>query len=52
MYAEHRAAGSKALNGLYLEEDSKRYYPMGAFATQLLGLTTIDGVGQSGLEAY
>ena len=49
--AEHREAGSKALRGLYLEEDVRRYYPMGAFATQLLGLTTIDGVGQSGLEA-
>ena len=50
MKAEHAAAGSDALNGLYLEEESKRYYPMGAFAAQLLGLTTIDGVGQAGLE--
>ena len=51
MYAEHKAAKTEALNGLYLEEDSRRYYPMGAFATQLLGLTNIDGVGQSGLES-
>ena len=51
MYAEHRVAGTGVLDGLYLEEDSRRYYPMGAFATQLLGLTTIDGVGQAGLEA-
>lgn len=50
MKAEHAVAGSDALNGLYLEEESKRYYPMGAFATQLIGLTTIDGVGQAGLE--
>ena len=50
MKAEHAAAGSDALNGLYLEEESKRYYPMGEFATQLIGLTTIDGVGQAGLE--
>jgi len=50
MMAEHAKAGSKALDGLYLEEDSRRYYPMGAFASQLLGLTTIDGVGQAGLE--
>jgi len=50
MKAEHAAAGSDALNGLYLEEESKRYYPMGAFAAQLIGLTTIDGVGQAGLE--
>ena len=51
MYLEHRRSGSKALNGLYLEEDAKRYYPMGAFASQLLGLTSIDGIGQSGLES-
>ena len=50
MLAEARSAGSNSLNGLYLEEDSRRYYPMGAFASQLIGLTTIDGVGQSGLE--
>ena len=50
MKADYAAAGSDALNGLYLEEESKRYYPMGAFATQLLGLTTVDGVGQAGLE--
>lgn len=51
MQAEHRGKGSKKLNGLYLEEESKRYYPMGAFASQLIGLTTIDGVGQAGLES-
>lgn len=45
------AEGDGSLKGLYLEEDSRRYYPNGAFATQLLGLTTIDGVGQSGLES-
>ncbi len=51
MMAEHTARGSKALSGLYLEEESRRYYPMGEFAAQLLGLTTIDGVGQAGLES-
>lgn len=51
MRAAHSASGSKALAGLYLEEESKRYYPMGAFASQLIGLTTIDGVGQAGLES-
>lgn len=50
MKAEYAQAGSDALKGLYLEEESKRYYPMGRFASQLLGLTTIDGVGQAGLE--
>jgi len=50
MKADYAAAGNHALDGLYLEEESKRYYPMGQFATQLIGLTTIDGVGQAGLE--
>ena len=50
MKAEYARAGSDALRGLYLEEESRRYYPMGQFAAQLLGLTTIDGVGQAGLE--
>lgn len=50
MRAEYAAAGSNALDGLYLEEESKRYYPMGEFAAQLIGLTTIDGQGQAGLE--
>lgn len=43
-------AQQDALTGLYLEEDSKRYYPLGEMACQLIGLTTIDGVGQAGLE--
>ncbi len=50
MKADFAAARDDGLDGLYLEEESKRYYPMGAFATQLIGLTTIDGVGQAGLE--
>ena len=50
MKADYAAVGNHALDGFYLEEESKRYYPMGAFATQLIGLTTIDGVGQAGLE--
>ena len=45
-----REKDSQVLDGLYLEEESKRYYPMGRFASQLIGLTTIDGVGQAGLE--
>lgn len=51
MMAEHKAAGSEALSGLTLDEDSQRFYPYGAFASQLIGITTIDGVGQSGLES-
>ena len=36
--------------GVYVAIDSKRYYPNGSLFSQLLGFTTIDGVGQSGLE--
>ena len=50
LIARDAASGEKILSGLYLEEESKRYYPMGSLACQVLGLTTIDGVGQAGLE--
>ena len=39
------------LQGLSFEEDSRRWYPKGAFLTQVLGLTNIDAQGQSGLES-
>ncbi len=50
LMARDKKSGAGALGGLYLEEESKRYYPMGELACQVLGLTTIDGVGQAGLE--
>ncbi len=50
LMAQDAQAGASLLSGLYLEEESKRYYPMGELACQVLGLTTIDGVGQAGLE--
>ncbi len=50
LMARDRESGAGALDGIYLEEESKRYYPMGELACQILGLTTIDGVGQAGLE--
>lgn len=40
------------LSGIYYAEDNNRYYPYGDFMTQLLGFTSSDGVGQTGLEAY
>ncbi len=36
--------------GVYTAIDSKRYYPSGSLFSQLLGFTTIDGIGQAGLE--
>lgn len=40
------------LKGIYFSENTKRYYPHGDLLTQVLGYTTIDNVGQSGLELY
>lgn len=38
------------LPGISIAEDVKRYYPLGAFASHLLGSTTDDNRGLSGLE--
>lgn len=38
------------LSGLSLSEESKRYYPLGNFASQLLGSVTDDNVGLTGIE--
>ena len=50
LIARDARSGADVLSGLYLQEESKRYYPMGSLLCQLIGLTTIDGVGQAGLE--
>ncbi len=39
-----------AFPGISIQEDSSRTYPMGAFAAHLIGGTTDDNVGLSGLE--
>lgn len=41
---------SGALSGITFDQDSLRFYPLGSTLSQVLGLTTIDGAGQSGLE--
>ena len=38
------------LSALAFDEDVSRWYPNGALLSQVLGLTTIDAEGQSGLE--
>jgi stage V sporulation protein D (sporulation-specific penicillin-binding protein) len=38
------------LTGIEIEEDSKRTYPLGAFASHTLGSVTDDNTGLSGLE--
>ena len=40
------------LKGIYVTEGSSRYYPYGNLLTQVLGYTTIDGIGQAGIEAF
>ncbi|MBQ3077437.1 MAG: PASTA domain-containing protein [Clostridia bacterium] len=40
------------LSSVALAEDSKRYYPYGAFASHVLGFTNVDGEGIEGIEAY
>lgn len=44
------ANSNGVLLGITFNQDSLRFYPMGNTLSQVLGLTTIDGVGQSGLE--
>ncbi len=39
------------LQGVAFDEDTRRWYPKGAFLSQILGLTNVDSVGQSGLES-
>lgn len=41
----------KNIGCIWLEQDSKRYYPNGPLAAQLLGFTGSDGQGLVGLEA-
>lgn len=40
------------LTGVYLVENSNRFYPYGNLLTQVMGFISVDNVGQSGLEAY
>lgn len=45
-------ANSTSIVGITLEQDSKRYYPYGDFASTVLGFTNVDGDGVTGLELY
>ncbi len=40
------------LDGIFLSENVGRYYVYGNLMTQLLGFSSVDNVGQAGLEAY
>ena len=39
-------------DGVYYSRDNSRVYPYNDFLTQILGFTSTDGTGQSGLELY
>ena len=43
---------SKGLSGVYYSRDNSRVYPYNEFLTAVLGFTSTDGKGQSGLELY
>ena len=38
--------------GVYYARDDKRFYPYGALACQVLGFTSYDGAGSTGIEQY
>ncbi len=38
------------IKGIELSEDTRRYYPLGNFASQLLGSVTVDNTGRTGIE--
>jgi cell division protein FtsI (penicillin-binding protein 3) len=40
------------LEGIGFVEESKRVYPLGALASQILGMVDMDNKGQAGLELY
>ena len=41
----------KGYEGVYLAENNARYYPYGDTLSQVIGFTSIDGVGQAGVES-
>lgn len=43
---------NKNFSGIYLAENSNRYYPYGDLLTQILGFVSADNQGQSGIENY
>jgi len=42
---------NKGFDGIYLAENNARYYPYGDTLSQVIGFTSVDGVGQAGIES-
>lgn len=38
------------IGGIYLRDESRRFYPSGEITAQVIGITNIDDVGQEGIE--
>lgn len=49
--AVRKFLSDNTITGVYLEPDTKRYYPSGALAAQVLGFVGSDNVGLDGIEA-
>lgn len=49
---EVRSLKNLNLSGIYLTEESGRYYPQETLASQLIGFLDASGIGQYGLEEY
>lgn len=47
-----RQIADKNLAGIYFSQNINRYYVYGDFLTQVLGFTSSDGNGQTGIEQY
>jgi len=45
-------ANKNKISGIACEEDVKRYYPYGSFASATIGFTNLDNSGAYGIEAY
>jgi stage V sporulation protein D (sporulation-specific penicillin-binding protein) len=52
--SHEKAKEIRALNleGVYIGDDSKRYYPNGSYLSHVLGFTGVDNQGLMGLEKY
>ncbi|MEG1126253.1 MAG: penicillin-binding transpeptidase domain-containing protein [Oscillospiraceae bacterium] len=49
-YNEDEINKEHPIAGIYLRQDSKRYYPYSNFASTVIGFTNVDGDGVMGLE--